>query len=91
MFLIVTYDIADDRRRTRVASEMENFGERVQHSVFECHLAAADVEKLQRRMKSLIVWNEDRVRYYRLCKKNQEGIVIDGPGEVTKDWDYYMV
>jgi CRISPR-associated protein Cas2 len=91
VFVVVSYDIVDDRRRTRVASEMENFGERVQYSVFECHLEEAQVRELQRRVETLIAWEEDRVRYYTLCKKDQAQIVVDGPGGVTINWDYYVV
>ena len=50
MFWIITYDIADDRRRHRVASELANFGERVQYSVFECHVSLDQVKELQRRV-----------------------------------------
>ena len=54
MFLVVTYDIVDDQRRERVASELANFGERVQYSVFECHLTPAQVQDLQQRLDRLI-------------------------------------
>jgi CRISPR-associated protein Cas2 len=91
MFLVVTYDIADDQRRAQVASELENFGERVQFSVFECHLTAGQVRELRQRLESLIVWQEDQVRYYSLCKKDRAGMVIDGPGSVTQDQDYFLV
>lgn len=91
MLVVVAYDIADDRRRNRVASELENFGQRVQYSVFECHLTQAQLKMLQGRLASLIVEAEDRVRYYTLCERDMGRILIDGFGEVTQDWDYVMV
>jgi CRISPR-associated protein Cas2 len=91
MFLVVTYDIVDDRRRERVASELANFGERVQYSVFECHLTLAQVQELQQRLDLLLVQSEDRVRYYPLCQKDRERILIDGHGKVTQDWDYFLI
>ena len=91
MFLVVTYDIVDNQRRERVASELANFGERVQYSVFECHLTPAQVQDLQQRLDALIAREEDRVRYYPLCQKDGERILIDGPGEVTQDWDYFLI
>ncbi len=91
MFIIVAYDIMADERRTRVASELENFGERVQFSVFECHLREEQLKELQRRIKSLILESEDRVNYYTLCEKDRHRIIVDGPGGVTKDWDYFIV
>ena len=91
MFVVVAYDIADDRRRNRVASELENFGSRVQFSVFECHLSRSQFKDLQSRLALLIVEEADRVCYYRLCDKDVRRILIDGGGEVTPDWDYVMV
>ncbi len=91
MFWVVTYDIADDRRRHRVASELANFGERVQYSVFECHVSLDQVKELQRRVERLISLEEDRVRYYPLCVTDRDRILIDGYGEVSQDWDYVMV
>ena len=91
MFLVVTYDITDDQRRMRVASEMENYGKRVQFSVFECHLPKEKAIELQHRIDSLIIKEEDQVRYYTLCQKDAENVLVDGPGEVTKDWDFFIV
>ena len=91
MFVMVAYDIADDRRRNRVASELENFGVRVQYSVFECHLSHTQLQDLQDRLASLIVDTEDRVRFSTLCERDVRRILIDGYGEVTPDWDYVMI
>ena len=38
MLIVVSYDVPDDRRRTRLAHILKDFGERVQYSVFECRL-----------------------------------------------------
>jgi CRISPR-associated protein Cas2 len=38
MLILVSYDVPDDRRRTRLAHALKDFGERVQYSVFECRL-----------------------------------------------------
>lgn len=54
MFVLVCYDISEDRRRLRVGSELENFGCRVQYSVFECHLEEPQLRKLQARLLTLI-------------------------------------
>jgi len=32
MLILVTYDVPDDRRRTRLAHTLKDFGERVQYS-----------------------------------------------------------
>jgi len=90
-FVVVCYDIANDRRRQRVACELENFGQRVQYSVFECHLSCADMDNLKQALNRLIDETEDRVRYYELCPKDKPKIIIDGQGQVTKPADYHII
>lgn len=90
MFIVVSYDIADDKRRASVASELENFGQRVQYSVFECHLNEAQLSELKDRMLAIIDWDQDRVRYYTLCVRDERRVAVDGLGQVTKDWAYVI-
>ena len=45
-FVLVCYDIPDDRRRTKVMQTLLDFGRRVQYSVFECDLKAKDLDGL---------------------------------------------
>ncbi|MGH8583295.1 MAG: CRISPR-associated endonuclease Cas2 [Gammaproteobacteria bacterium] len=74
MFVLVCYDITDDRRRCRVGSELENFGCRVQYSVFECHLEEPQLQELKARLLALIDYQEDHVRYYALCPKDEAAV-----------------
>ncbi len=91
MLIIVCYDITEDRRRLHVSLELENFGTRVQRSVFECHLEEAQLQELQKRLGAIIDETEDRVRYYTLCPKDVGEIRVDGQGQVSRDWDYHIV
>lgn len=90
MFIVVAYDVTDDGRRAKLASEMENFGSRVQRSVFECRLNRAQFAEMKRRIHRLIQ-PADRVKLFVLCRKDQSRIAVDGPGEVYQDPDYFMV
>ncbi|MFN5864938.1 MAG: CRISPR-associated endonuclease Cas2, partial [Pseudanabaena sp.] len=45
MLWLVCYDVADDRRRLRLAKRLEQSCQRVQRSVFECPLSEAVLEK----------------------------------------------
>jgi len=38
MLTVIAYDITDDRRRERVSTFLEDYGLRVNYSVFECEL-----------------------------------------------------
>jgi CRISPR-associated protein Cas2 len=46
MLIVVSYDILNDSRRTRLAHALKDFGERVQYSVFECRLDTEQLGKL---------------------------------------------
>ena len=52
--LVVSYDVPDDRRRTRLAKILKDFGARVQYSVFECLLEDEQVDALRKRVERLI-------------------------------------
>ena len=69
MFIVVSYDISDDRRRDKVAKVLEGFGERVQESVFECHLSPRHYWKLRSRLSKVLSLPQDNIRYYHLCRE----------------------
>lgn len=76
MELLVAYDVATDtaagRRRLRqVAKICEGFGQRVQKSVFECIVSAADLELLEHKMLNVIEPSEDSLRIYRLREPHE--------------------
>jgi CRISPR-associated protein Cas2 len=91
MFIVVAYDIADDDRRRRVSETLENYGTRVQESVFECHLTLDQRAELQERLEGLIESAEDNVRYYRVCQDCLAQSMAIGPVPLTTDPDYYLV
>jgi CRISPR-associated protein Cas2 len=91
MMIVVSYDIPDDRRRTRLAHALKDFGKRVQYSVFECRLKDDQLDRLRTRIEALIDTKEDRVRLYRLCQDCTAKVEIQGTGELTSDPDVYLL
>lgn len=79
-FILVTYDIENDRRRTKIHKLLEGYGTAVQFSVFECFLSSDDYEQLRRRLRKLLDVNHpmDSVRYYLLCRECVERVDVDG-------------
>jgi CRISPR-associated protein Cas2 len=61
---VIAYDIADDRRRRRVARLLATRVERVQESIFEGWLHAADIRALIGELGGLIEPAADAVRAY---------------------------
>ena len=91
MFVVVSYDIVCDRRRYRVAKCMEDFGMRVQKSVFDCILDEKAYQKMKRKLAKLIDFEEDSIRFYRLCTRCSRDIELLGTGTVMEEEDMVMV
>ena len=69
MLVLVTYDVSTvDRpgrkRLRRVARACEDYGQRVQNSVFECRLGEKEWVRLRFRLLKEINTEEDSLRYY---------------------------
>ncbi|NLE74957.1 MAG: CRISPR-associated endonuclease Cas2 [Actinobacteria bacterium] len=91
-FYLVSYDISHDRRRTRVAKILKDFGDRVQYSVFELILyKQQQLEQMQERLVGVIDPEQDSIRIYALCGPCRDRIVILGQGEVLRDMPVYVV
>lgn len=67
-YLVVAYDIADNKRRTRICDILLGYGHRVNYSVFECFLEKKEITKLKSKIKRSIKRGEDIILYYNLCK-----------------------
>lgn len=66
MLAIVAYDISDPKRLAKVAKVCENFGARVQYSVFECRLADEEFDDFWLQLLCEIDESEDRVVAYKI-------------------------
>ncbi len=89
-FVVICYDIADNRRRRHVADYLEGWGERVQESVFECHLLPAQLKQVRDAIAVEIDHESDKVRYYSLCGKDRSALRIPGTGRASRAVAYWM-
>lgn len=87
----MVYDIKDDKRRGRVAKTMEDYGKRVQYSVFECNLNDKILGNMQNKLSSIIDDEDDKIRIYRLCNSCLMTVQILGNGEITEDDEVYII
>jgi CRISPR-associated protein Cas2 len=83
-FLLISYDIVNDRRRTKVHDTLKDFGTRVQYSVFECRLDRESLARLKNRLRPLVNLREDSLRFYMLCEGDVKKIRVLGRGRVTE-------
>lgn len=74
--MLVTYDVSTEtiegqKRLRRVAKACENYGQRVQNSVFECLVDQAQFTALRQRLLDEVNVDEDSLRFYFLGKNWQ--------------------
>ena len=79
MLVLITYDVntedAAGRKRLRqIARQCVNYGQRVQNSVFECLLDAAQCRALQHKLVQIMDQDKDSLRFYYLGKKYENKI-----------------
>jgi CRISPR-associated protein Cas2 len=67
----VTYDVADDKRRTKLFDLLEGQGDHAQYSVFFCELSAMELTSLRSRIVGIIHDREDQVMILDLGKSER--------------------
>jgi CRISPR-associated protein Cas2 len=83
-FVLVVYDISNDRRRTKLHNVLLDYGTPVQYSVFECFLTAENVARMKAAVRKIIRPRRDNVRYYRLCAECMRNIEAPGGDETAE-------
>lgn len=93
MLVVVTYDVstvssAGRKRLRKVAKICQNYGQRVQNSVFECIVDATQYSTLKVELTSVINAEQDSLRFYQLGKSyhnkiehigNKDSVDLEGP------------
>jgi CRISPR-associated protein Cas2 len=80
MLYIITYDIPDDRCRTKVAKILEGYGKRVQYSVFECDISDKLLKELKSKLRKKVDMEKDSIRFYSISYHTRGQIdVWNGP------------
>ena len=74
MMVLITYDVntetkAGKKRLRKVAKYCQNYGQRVQNSVFECLVDAAQFRQLKHLLVQVIDPEKDSLRFYNLGNK----------------------
>lgn len=90
-FIVVTYDISNDKRRTRLHKRLQDFGTPVQYSVFECWLDVKELGKMKTAVRKIIRPRLDHIRYYPLCADCRKKIEVTGRQEVTHEPNVIVV
>ena len=85
MMMLVSYDVAKDengeRRLRKVAKILENYGQRVQYSVFECLVDPGQWVELKKKLMDEINPEFDSLRFYSLGANWQRKVFHYGQKE----------
>lgn len=66
----MSYDITSNKLRRKIAKELENYGVRVQYSVFECTLEDERYNEMFSKLLRLMDDAEEgSIRFYNLCQR----------------------
>jgi len=88
MLIIVSYDIIDDKKRTKLAKKLCGYGVRVQYSVFECRLNMKKLKEMKKEALEFIDKEKDSLRIYKVCNECERKIesfgIKQGIGEEGK-------
>lgn len=89
---VIAYDIADDKRRTRIVKALKGVGHRVQYSLFEAELSEESLIRLRMAVGRIIKASEDSVIYYPRCGHCRDAALRDGVSrDPLADEDYYFM
>ncbi len=85
MLVLVSYDVSFEdpsgkKRLRRIAKVCENYGQRVQYSVFECMVDPAQWTKFRDRLLKEYDEDKDSLRFYFLGKNWQRRVEHHGAG-----------
>lgn len=93
MYLLIVYDIREDKRRIKIDKALSAYGFRVNYSVFEVHLKSeAKLMALKEQLVELMDIKVDSVRLYHFDKhtvvKAQE--LGDGPEPFVQESGFVL-
>lgn len=87
MLVVITYDVetaslGGQKRLRKVAKKCEQYGVRVQNSVFECIIDNAQLRQLEIELLKIIDLDKDSIRFYRLGNSYKNKVKHFGTKEV---------
>ncbi len=90
-FWLLIYDICNPKRLSKVAKIVEDYGTRVQKSVFEIEASDIIIRQLRARTKD-IMKDDDSIIFFNICQRDREKIQKFGPGKyIESSEDSYTI
>lgn len=90
MFMVIVYDIEKNSKRSKVAKILEQYGNRVQKSVFECHLTDRESNELKKIFLGMSFDTSDSIRFYSLEADSLKKIEKIGGVDFNINKNFYL-
>jgi CRISPR-associated protein Cas2 len=90
-FILVVYDISNDKRRTKLHTALLDYGTPVQYSVFECLVTEEEQEHLFKAVERVTRPKVDHVRYYPMCERCLKKVVVTSGKDVLTDTEDVII
>ena len=65
---LIAYDIRHPVRLRKLAKIVQDYGLRMQKSVFEAEMTPSELQSMKKRMQGVIEPKEDGIKIFRLCQ-----------------------
>ncbi len=91
MNTVITYDISNNKIRTRLHKFLKELGIHSQLSVFECRLDAREIRQIRRYCRDNIDFATDSVRIYKVCSGCMRKAVLQGQGVTFSQLDWVII
>jgi CRISPR-associated protein Cas2 len=79
--VVAAYDIQSDSRRARVAARLQQWGDRIQYSVFICSIEHESLDELVKEIEDIINPTVDSFIVFRQCATCWDSMIIRGQAE----------
>ena len=89
--VVVAYDISEDRRRARAAATLQQWGDRIQRSLFLCTIEPDTLTELRGHLTEIIDVDTDSVYMFRQCAACWETVEVIGQATVEDEPLYWSV
>jgi len=91
MFVIVAYDIASNRKRTKVHKKLKNYLSHIQGSVFEGYLNETRIVRMVEEVRKFVDVEGDSLRVWKIPERMVPELVAIGLPEVTEKRTFHVV
>ena len=91
MITLITYDITEPKRLTRLHKFLKEFGLNTQKSVFECDIDDEAIKKIRVYCRDNLDIEDDSVRIYKICNRCINKVVLSGKGMKVTQFEYMII